>query len=215
LARGRLVPYPAHAAFGVPSDAESLLGWPGLSWRGRLRAATDLYRKSARGDGDESLGDLVTRRLGRECADVLVGPILAGIHAGDPNRLSVRATFPELRSWEVKHGSLIRGSRAARLAAREKGGGPLFHSLKGGLGPLAPRRHRIRGPRTVAGHRRRQTPGSPAVDHHGMHMGVPKVARPCLWGSGRGPGVRRQGRRPGGALAVGRGTGGRGRSRRG
>src|SRR5207249_1678926 len=91
------------------------------------------------GDGDESLGDLVTRRLGRECADVLVGPILAGIHAGDPSRLSVRATFPELRSWEVEHGSLIRGSRAARLAAREKGGGPLFHSLKGGLGTLTDR----------------------------------------------------------------------------
>lgn len=148
-ARGRLVPYPEHAAFAVPSDAESLLRWPGLSWRGRLRAVTDLYRKPARQDTDESLGDLVARRLGRECADVLVGPILAGVHAGDPDRLSVRATFPELRSWEVEHGSLIRGSGAARRAAREKGGGPLFFSLKGGLGRLTGRLIETVGPQRL------------------------------------------------------------------
>src|SRR5437867_9411382 len=41
-ARGRLVPYPKAAPFGVPSSVEDLLRWPGLSRRGRLRAALDL-----------------------------------------------------------------------------------------------------------------------------------------------------------------------------
>ncbi|HJP64710.1 MAG TPA: protoporphyrinogen oxidase, partial [Actinomycetota bacterium] len=65
---------------------------------------------------------LVTRRLGQEASESLVGPLLAGLHAGDADRLSVAATFPELRSWERDHGSLIRGSKASIKAARARNG---------------------------------------------------------------------------------------------
>ena len=34
---------------------------------------------------------------------MLVEPLLAGLHAGDPSRLSTLATFPELRRWELDH----------------------------------------------------------------------------------------------------------------
>jgi protoporphyrinogen/coproporphyrinogen III oxidase len=135
-ARGELVPYPAGSAFGVPSDAESILRWPGMSVRGRLRAVTDLWRPARRAETeDESLQSFLTRRLGAECADVLVGPLLAGVSSGDPARLSVRATFPELSGWERTFGSLIRGSRAARRAAsgRSASAAPLFATLRGGL----------------------------------------------------------------------------------
>ena len=135
-ARGRLVPYPESAAFGVPAEIEELVRWPGLSRAGRRRALLDLYRPRRKGDADESLGALVTRRMGRECAEVLVGPLLAGISAGDPDRLSAEATFPELRRWEAGHGSLIRGARAARRRAAEDGAGPLFATLEGGLARL-------------------------------------------------------------------------------
>ncbi len=73
-------------------------------------------------DDDESLGAVLERRLGREAAAVLAGPVLAGIHAGDPARMSVAATFPELRAWERGAGSLIRGARAAAKATRKKAG---------------------------------------------------------------------------------------------
>ena len=46
--RGRLVPYPPLAAFGIPSSVEDLLRWPGLSRRGRWRAATDRLRGAPR-----------------------------------------------------------------------------------------------------------------------------------------------------------------------
>jgi oxygen-dependent protoporphyrinogen oxidase len=68
---------------------------------------------------------------------VLVGPLLAGIHAGDPDRLSLLATFPELRAWERGHESLVRGARAALKAAPTTGGEPLFASLWDGLSGLA------------------------------------------------------------------------------
>ena len=39
----------------------------------------------------------MTRRFGREAATYLAEPLLAGIHAGDVDRLSVRALFPAIR----------------------------------------------------------------------------------------------------------------------
>jgi oxygen-dependent protoporphyrinogen oxidase len=146
-ARGRLVPFPERSAFGVPSSAGDLLRWPGLTPRARLRAALDLVRPAGRGENDESLGSLVTRRMGRPALEALVAPLLAGLHAGDPDHLSVEATFPELRRWERDHGSLIRGARAAlkggaraseRTAesvrrAAAAAGGPLFTTVWDGL----------------------------------------------------------------------------------
>ena len=141
-ARGRLVEFPAGSAFGIPSTVESLARWPGLSPRGRSSAALDLWRgvpRSAREEDDESVAALVTRRLGREAADVLVLPVLAGIHAADPERMSVAATFPELRTWERGHGSLVRGARAARRSASRsaKAPPPMFATLDGGLERLS------------------------------------------------------------------------------
>jgi oxygen-dependent protoporphyrinogen oxidase len=116
--RGRLVRYPERSAFGIPASAWEILRWPGLSLPGRLRAATEFLHRVRRSETDESIGSMISRRMGSEALRVLVGPLLAGLHAGDPFRLSVRATFPELVSWEQGRESLIRGSRLAVKAAR-------------------------------------------------------------------------------------------------
>lgn len=145
LVRGRVLPFPSRAAFGVPGDVEDLLRWPGLSLRGRVRAATDLWRRPRPAAGDESLRGLVSRRLGPEGSRALVEPLLAGLHAGDPDRLSIAATFPELQAWERDFGSLMRGAKAAVKAAGErppKRGateaprGVLFATVWGGLARL-------------------------------------------------------------------------------
>ncbi len=123
-ARGRLIRFPTGTAFGVPTEVETVLRWPGLSLRGKLSASLDLWRRAPSAkpdpDDDETLGGLLDRRLGHEAAAVLAGPVLAGIHAGDPARMSVAATFPELRAWERGAGSLIRGARAASKMARKQ-----------------------------------------------------------------------------------------------
>jgi oxygen-dependent protoporphyrinogen oxidase len=130
-----LVPYPAGTAFGIPGDVGDVFRWPGLSGRGRRRALLDLFKGKWRGDGDQTLGSLLRRRLGNEATDLAVGPLLAGLHAGDVDRLSVRATFPELERWEESQGSLIRGAQAAMRDARGEMG-PMFLRPPGGVGEL-------------------------------------------------------------------------------
>jgi oxygen-dependent protoporphyrinogen oxidase len=144
-----LVPMVPDAAFGIPGDVGDVFRWPGLSRRGRRRAARDLLIRIRRSESDESLGALLRRRLGDEATDLAVAPLLAGLFAGDVDRLSTRATFPELRSWERSQGSLIRGSQAAHRSARGMEAGPLFLRLRGGTATLTDRLADRLGPSVV------------------------------------------------------------------
>jgi protoporphyrinogen/coproporphyrinogen III oxidase len=129
-----LEPFPRDAPFGIPGDVGSVFRWPGLSRAGRRRAASDLIKGKRRDGDDETLGGLLRRRLGDEATDRAVAPLLGGLFAGDVDRLSVRATFPELARWEATQGSLIRGSQAATRDARRRGDpGPMFLRPAGGV----------------------------------------------------------------------------------
>jgi oxygen-dependent protoporphyrinogen oxidase len=69
--------------------------------------------------------------------DRALEPILSGLTAGDVDRLSVHATFPELQVWERAQGSLIRGAQAALRDARRGGDpGPMFLAPVGGMSEL-------------------------------------------------------------------------------
>lgn len=121
-------------ALGIPAEIDGLARWPGLSRAGRARALADLARRSRPAVEDETLGALVRRRLGDEAAEMFVAPLLGGLYAGDIDRLSVRATFPELAGWERDFGSLIRGAKAALKAGRDAG--PMFVKPVDGVGSL-------------------------------------------------------------------------------
>lgn len=135
-ARG-LLRFPS-GPFGISTDVGELLRWPGMSLPGKLRAAADLALPRRRIEGDESLGSLLRRRIGDEATEALVAPLLGGLFAGDVDRLSVQATFPELAAWEREHGSLLLGAKAQmRAAAANRRPGedppPMFLRLRGGL----------------------------------------------------------------------------------
>ena len=121
-----LVSYLAGTAFGIPGDVGDVLRWPGVSRRGRVRALADLLKRKRRDGVEETLGELLRRRLGDEATDRAIAPLLAGLHAGDVDRLSASATFPELVTWERTQGSLIRGAQAAQRSARNAEPGPMF-----------------------------------------------------------------------------------------
>ena len=116
-----------------------------ISWPGKLRMALDRVLPASNVAGELSMGAFVRRRLGQEALAKLADPMMAGIYMGDPEQLSLRATFPQLAEMEQQHGSVIRGLRrgardARRRAAAAPGGGPLagslFFSLRGGSGEL-------------------------------------------------------------------------------
>jgi oxygen-dependent protoporphyrinogen oxidase len=128
-----LVPYLSGTAFGIPGDVGDVLRWAGLSRRGRVRALADLVKRKRRDGVEETLGGLLRRRLGDEATDLAIAPLLAGLHAGDVDRLSASATFPELLAWERTQGSLIRGAQAAQRSASSADPGPLFLRPRGGM----------------------------------------------------------------------------------
>jgi oxygen-dependent protoporphyrinogen oxidase len=66
--------------------------------------------------GDESLASFVRRRFGEEALEVFGDSLLAGIHVGDSDRLSLRATFPNYATLETKYGSVTRGTLATAPA---------------------------------------------------------------------------------------------------
>lgn len=140
---GRLHPVPEGLVLGVPTRLGPLAATGLFSWPGKLRMACEPFVRARRfeGDDDESIGAFAERRLGREAADRLVTPLLGGISGGDASEISVRASFPQLVDMERKHGSLVRGMRAAARARRDaqtRAGtsGSAFVSLRGGTGEL-------------------------------------------------------------------------------
>ena len=60
---------------------------------------------------DESIAGFVRRRFGPEAVTYIAEPLLAGIHAGDVERLSMRALFPRLVDAEARAGSVIKAFR--------------------------------------------------------------------------------------------------------
>ena len=130
---GRLHPLVEGSFLGFPLSAAALARASLFTLAGRLRMACELLIPRRTGESDESIGSFVRRRFGTEAAEYLADPLLAGIHAGDAERLSVRALFPRLVDAEQRHGSVLRAFRALHMKTTPQGA---FVSLPGGIQEL-------------------------------------------------------------------------------
>ena len=137
LVDGQLVPLPAGFRLTVPTRIWPFLTSPLFSWPAKLRMGLEPFIPTKRDDEDESVASFITRRLGREAADKIGGPLMAGIYVADPARLSMLSTFPMFRQMEAKHGSLRKAMKAAARQPAAKQ--PMFMSLKNGMGQLIDR----------------------------------------------------------------------------
>lgn len=148
---GRLHPLPEASVLGIPTRPGPLLRSRLFSWRGKLRMAAEWFVPPRRGDQDESVGSFMTRRFGREATEYLAEPLLAGIHAGDVDRLSLDSLFPRFSEAERRHGSLLRAFRvpAAQSRPTETPSEGAFKSLRGGLSDLVCGLVRSVGPSNV------------------------------------------------------------------
>lgn len=97
----------------LPMSPPSFLTSSLLSLGAKLRVFAEPWAKPPP-DREETVREFVTRRLGREVADVLADAAVTGIYAGDPARLSASACFSKMTKAEKEHGSLLRAMRAKR-----------------------------------------------------------------------------------------------------
>lgn len=158
---GHLFPLPAASVLGIPTEWGPFVRTGLFTWPGKIRMGLEMCLPARTDDEDESIGEFMRRRFGSEATDYLAEPLLAGIHAGDVDRLSIRALFPRFVHTERAHGSLLRAFRrsasppfkppsptamaaqATPLAAEPSSGSPpapgeggAFRSLPGGLTEL-------------------------------------------------------------------------------
>ena len=133
MREGWLHPIVEGSFLGFPVRVSALARSSLFTAGGKLRMACEPFIPRAHGDEDESIASFVRRRFGEEAVDYLAEPLLAGIHAGDVDRLSMRALFPRLVDAERQAGSVIRSFRALRITPSPQGA---FVSLPGGIGEL-------------------------------------------------------------------------------
>ena len=129
----RLHPIAEGSFLGFPITFGALARSSVFTVGGKLRMAGEVLVPRGEGDEDESIGAFVRRRFGEEAVDYLAEPLLAGIHAGDVDRLSMRALFPRLVDAERSSGSIIRAFRALHIKPSSQGA---FVSLPGGIAEL-------------------------------------------------------------------------------
>jgi oxygen-dependent protoporphyrinogen oxidase len=108
LTKGKLVRMPEGVMMMIPTQFKPFIGTKLLTWPGKIRAAMDVFiprRKNL--DEDETLASFVKRRLGQEILDRLAEPLVGGIHASDPDTMSLASTFPRFLKMEKDDRSLI------------------------------------------------------------------------------------------------------------
>jgi oxygen-dependent protoporphyrinogen oxidase len=132
---GRLHALPAASVLGIPTRFGPFVKTGLFSWPGKLRMGAEMVVPARRDGGDESIAAFMTRRFGAEATAYLAEPLLAGIHAGDVDRLSILSLFPRFAETERKHGSLLLAFRRSGHGAKPSPDGA-FKSLPGGLSEM-------------------------------------------------------------------------------
>lgn len=145
LRKGRLVPLPEGITLLVPTQFKAVATTSLLTPLGKARLLLDYVIPAKKSGPEESVGDFVKRRMGRQAFEQLAEPLLSGIYAGDAAKLSLQSTFPRLLDVEQQYGGIIKGAIAQRKAAKQRAASPTaprytpFVSLEGGLGELIDR----------------------------------------------------------------------------
>ncbi len=93
----------------LPTSPGAFLATRLFSVSAKLALLREPFLRPSEPDAEESIAAFVRRRLGSEFLDYAIDPFVAGIYAGDPEKISVRAAFPKLHALEQRWGSLIRG----------------------------------------------------------------------------------------------------------
>lgn len=124
--------------FPLPGGLISGMMTPLFSPKDKIRLLFEPFRKRGT-HPDETVRDLVLRRMGPSFCDYAVDPFISGIYAGDPSTLVTRHALSKLYALEQNYGSFIRGAIRKgfeKKTPREKKATRDIFSMKGGLSAL-------------------------------------------------------------------------------
>lgn len=122
----------------LPGSLKSAINTPLFTFNDKLRILMEPFKPKGT-NPDETLAQLVRRRMGESFLEYAVDPFILGIYSGDPSYLVTRYAMPKLYNLEQKYGSFIGGAfrkgfnkkdERAKLATGE------VFSIKGGLSSL-------------------------------------------------------------------------------
>lgn len=95
-----------------------------LSGKGKLRVLAEPFISKGP-EEDESVGDFLTRRIGKEATDYLADPIFSGIYAGDIYRMSKKEILSKQAELEQEFGSMVWGAIRSKKEKKDEA-----HSVK-------------------------------------------------------------------------------------
>jgi len=136
---------PTGTVMGVPGEATDLsvalrpdeVAGTRAAMAAARAATTDRHpasRDALDRDADVSVAAAVTAQSGRAVLDVLVEPLLGGVHAGRTDELSLRSTVPAL--WQAWRDGRPFAEAVADAGAAATPGVPVFTALRGGMSLL-------------------------------------------------------------------------------
>jgi oxygen-dependent protoporphyrinogen oxidase len=140
--KGRLEALPEGFFLLAPTRLWPFIRTPLFSWSGKLRIASELLVPRGNVNDDESLGAFVRRRFGAEALERVAQPLVGGIYASDPEKLSLSATMPRFKEMERAKRSIIAATwseqkrRVGHQSAVSGARWSLFVTLRGGMQEL-------------------------------------------------------------------------------
>ncbi len=105
----------------MPASLPGFLTTDLFSFKAKLAVLREPFIPARRDGAEESIGQFVVRRFNREFLDQAIDALVAGIYAGDPQKLSVTHAFPKLKALEDNYGSMIRGQIFGARERKKRG----------------------------------------------------------------------------------------------
>ncbi|WP_068472599.1 protoporphyrinogen oxidase [Saccharicrinis aurantiacus] len=122
----------------LPSNPIAFFKTPLFSRKDKLGILSEPFKPRGT-NPNETLADMVRRRLGDSFLNYAVNPFISGIYAGNPETLIPKYALPKLYNLEQKYGSFIKGGfkkkKEPKTELQKKATGKVF-SAEGGLSNL-------------------------------------------------------------------------------
>ncbi len=93
----------------IAPNPVKLLRSGALSLRGKMGLISEPFKKKNISPNDESIGDFLSRRIGKEAVEYLADPFFSGVYAGNIYAMSKHKLIKKISDFEADHGSIIRG----------------------------------------------------------------------------------------------------------